>query len=198
MPLGSVCKRRQGSVYPARIVLAYQQQRGSLCPACCAVHWGAVCRQRQGPFCPACTVSSVVCKQQQGSLCPAFCTGPQVRFATGGKDEEQLPPYRLTFPLEAEGQGEEDGAAATPSGRDAQEGGAGGDRSRGGGSDGAGALVASTSGGGGTKKKELLVESYVPPDPGPYPEDKPRTNSVRFTAVQTEAIMSGAVLLLLL
>uniref|UniRef100_A0A7S3R311 Intron-binding protein aquarius n=1 Tax=Dunaliella tertiolecta TaxID=3047 RepID=A0A7S3R311_DUNTE len=115
----------------------------------------------------------------------------EVRFATGGKDEEQLPPYRLTFPLEAEGQGEEDGAAATPSGRDAQEGGAGGDRSRGGGSDGAGALVASTSGGGGTKKKELLVESYVPPDPGPYPEDKPRTNSVRFTAVQTEAIMSG-------
>jgi len=36
------------------------------------------------------------------------------------------------------------------------------------------------------------VESYVPPDPGPYPEDKPRTNTVRFTPVQVEAIMSGA------
>jgi hypothetical protein len=43
----------------------------------------------------------------------------------------------------------------------------------------------------GPSKKELMVESYVPPDPGPYPEDKPRTNRVRFTPVQTEAIMSG-------
>ncbi|KAF5841175.1 hypothetical protein DUNSADRAFT_14005 [Dunaliella salina] len=130
----------------------------------------------------------------------------EVRFASGGKDEEQLPPYRLTFPMEAEGQGEEDGAtsdapskphqsdgaAAAPSGRDAQGGGVGADRGAGGGSDGAGALVAGSSGvGGSSRKKELLVESYVPPDPGPYPEDKPRTNSVRFTAVQTEAIMSG-------
>ncbi|KAG2495214.1 hypothetical protein HYH03_006820 [Edaphochlamys debaryana] len=38
---------------------------------------------------------------------------------------------------------------------------------------------------------ELVVESYVPPDPGPYPQDQPRRNAVRFTPVQVEAIASG-------
>lgn len=35
------------------------------------------------------------------------------------------------------------------------------------------------------------MEAYVPPDPGPYPQDQPRTNRVRFTPVQVEAIMAG-------
>lgn len=39
--------------------------------------------------------------------------------------------------------------------------------------------------------KGLRVESYSPPDPGPYPQDRPATNSVRFTPVQVEAIRSG-------
>ncbi|GFP96301.1 intron-binding protein aquarius [Phtheirospermum japonicum] len=40
-------------------------------------------------------------------------------------------------------------------------------------------------------KVELLVEAYVPPDPGPYPQDQPKQNSVRFTPTQVEAITSG-------
>lgn len=39
--------------------------------------------------------------------------------------------------------------------------------------------------------KTLLVESYVPPDPGPYPKDRPNLNTVRFTPVQVEAIHKG-------
>ncbi|KAL6557906.1 hypothetical protein OROMI_018256 [Orobanche minor] len=38
---------------------------------------------------------------------------------------------------------------------------------------------------------ELVVEAYVPPDPGPYPQDQPKQNSVRFTPTQVEAIISG-------
>lgn len=37
----------------------------------------------------------------------------------------------------------------------------------------------------------LTAQSYTPPDPGPYPQDKPPENSVRFTPVQVEAIKSG-------
>jgi hypothetical protein len=32
--------------------------------------------------------------------------------------------------------------------------------------------------------QRLIAESYAPPDPGPYPQDKPPENSVRFTPVQ--------------
>ena len=32
--------------------------------------------------------------------------------------------------------------------------------------------------------KTLIAESYAPPDPGPYPQDKPPENQVRFTPVQ--------------
>lgn len=31
----------------------------------------------------------------------------------------------------------------------------------------------------------------MPPDPGPYPEDQPLRNSVRFTPAQVAAILSG-------
>ncbi|KAL5982160.1 hypothetical protein ACLOJK_016229 [Asimina triloba] len=40
-------------------------------------------------------------------------------------------------------------------------------------------------------KESLIVEAYVPPDPGPYPQDKPKQNSVRFTPTQVGAIISG-------
>lgn len=33
-------------------------------------------------------------------------------------------------------------------------------------------------------KDQLIVEAYTPPDPGPYPQDQPRQNSVRFTPTQ--------------
>lgn len=35
--------------------------------------------------------------------------------------------------------------------------------------------------------KPLIVESYTPPNPGPYPQDRRRTNSIRFTPVQVQA-----------
>ncbi|KAK9820367.1 hypothetical protein WJX72_009525 [[Myrmecia] bisecta] len=39
--------------------------------------------------------------------------------------------------------------------------------------------------------KKLVVDSYRPADPGPYPQDQPPENPVRFTPVQVEAIKSG-------
>lgn len=35
-----------------------------------------------------------------------------------------------------------------------------------------------------SEKEKLLVEAYRPPDPGPYPQDQPKQNSVRFTPTQ--------------
>lgn len=43
----------------------------------------------------------------------------------------------------------------------------------------------------GALQERLVVETYVPPDPGPYPQDKPKQNSVRFTPTQVGAIISG-------
>ncbi|KAK8946189.1 hypothetical protein KSP40_PGU019610 [Platanthera guangdongensis] len=40
-------------------------------------------------------------------------------------------------------------------------------------------------------KEEIIVEAYIPADPGPYPQDKPKQNSVRFTPTQVGAIISG-------
>ena len=31
------------------------------------------------------------------------------------------------------------------------------------------------------EKEKLIVEAYMPSDPGPYPQDQPRQNSFRFT-----------------
>ncbi|XP_052182248.1 uncharacterized protein LOC127794949 [Diospyros lotus] len=42
-----------------------------------------------------------------------------------------------------------------------------------------------------TEREKLIVEAYVPPDPGPYPQDQPKQNSVRFTPIQVGAITSG-------
>ena len=33
-------------------------------------------------------------------------------------------------------------------------------------------------------KPKLIAEAYTPPDPGPYPQDKPPENAVCFTPVQ--------------
>ncbi|KAL5760333.1 hypothetical protein ACOSQ2_019171 [Xanthoceras sorbifolium] len=41
------------------------------------------------------------------------------------------------------------------------------------------------------EKEQLIVEAYIPPDPGPYPQDQPKQNSVRFTPTQIGAIISG-------
>eukprot|EP00741_Cyanophora_paradoxa_P007305 tig00001098_g7066.t1 len=41
------------------------------------------------------------------------------------------------------------------------------------------------------KDQPIVAEPYLPPDPGPYPQDIPRQNKVPFTPVQLEAIKSG-------
>ncbi|KAH0981776.1 hypothetical protein GBA52_008953 [Prunus armeniaca] len=41
------------------------------------------------------------------------------------------------------------------------------------------------------EKEKIVVEAYTPPDPGPYPQDQPKKNSVRFTPTQVGAIISG-------
>ena len=40
-------------------------------------------------------------------------------------------------------------------------------------------------------ERELVAEAYRPVDPGPYPQDVPRVNRVRFTPMQVEAIRAG-------
>lgn len=35
-----------------------------------------------------------------------------------------------------------------------------------------------------SQREKLIVETYVPADPGPYPQDKPKQNTVRFTPTQ--------------
>ncbi|GAB2295857.1 hypothetical protein Dimus_030008 [Dionaea muscipula] len=51
--------------------------------------------------------------------------------------------------------------------------------------------VTSRNDAGAAVREELIVEAYNPPDPGPYPQDKPKQNSVRFTPTQIGAIISG-------
>jgi hypothetical protein len=36
--------------------------------------------------------------------------------------------------------------------------------------------------------QKLIAESYTPPNPGPYPQDKPPENQVRFTPVQVGSL----------
>lgn len=40
-------------------------------------------------------------------------------------------------------------------------------------------------------RDRIIVNSYRPPNPGPYPEDMPPRNTVRFTPAQIDAIRSG-------
>ena len=43
----------------------------------------------------------------------------------------------------------------------------------------------------GTLTEDVVVTHYDPPNPGPYTEDQPPKNKVRFTPVQIEAVRSG-------
>ena len=40
------------------------------------------------------------------------------------------------------------------------------------------------------KKQEIVVEPYLPPSPGPYPEDKPKQNAIPFTSSQVIIILT--------
>lgn len=49
------------------------------------------------------------------------------------------------------------------------------------------------------QKERLIIETYTPPDPGPYPQDQPKQNSVRFTPTQVHsAIQINYILSLLI
>ncbi|XP_024517313.1 RNA helicase aquarius [Selaginella moellendorffii] len=104
----------------------------------------------------------------------------EVKFVTpdGDVDESPAPPFRVTFPKSNTKTAIEEIA----DGNDTKV-----KRSR----------KRKASSGNGTADSEtavqeaIIVESYVPPDPGPYPQDQPKQNSVRFTPVQIEAIKSG-------
>lgn len=37
------------------------------------------------------------------------------------------------------------------------------------------------------QKEKLIIETYTPPDPGPYPQDQPKQNTVRFTPTQVHS-----------
>lgn len=43
----------------------------------------------------------------------------------------------------------------------------------------------------GSASSSLMVSTYKPPNPGPYPVDAPKLNKIRFTPAQVEAIASG-------
>lgn len=43
----------------------------------------------------------------------------------------------------------------------------------------------------GSEREKIYVDAYVPADPGPYPQDQPKQNSVRFTPTQIGAVISG-------
>lgn len=96
--------------------------------------------------------------------------GWELEFVNGSRSERLERPFRITFP---------------PLKEEEAEGGSKGKRKAGEAADGeAGGAAAAPA-------RKLVVESYTPRDPGPYPEDLPPQNSVRFTPVQTQAIMSG-------
>jgi intron-binding protein aquarius len=40
-------------------------------------------------------------------------------------------------------------------------------------------------------KETVVITPYIPVNPGPYPQDQPRKNAVKFTPVQTRAIRAG-------
>ncbi|KAK4424856.1 RNA helicase aquarius [Sesamum alatum] len=96
----------------------------------------------------------------------------QVRFinSDGTENLQPCPPFRIKFPKNLEGKVHALPAnvTSTKSSEDA-----------------------SCMEDGHSDKLELVVEAYVPPDPGPYPQDQPKQNSVRFTPTQVEAIISG-------
>ena len=45
--------------------------------------------------------------------------------------------------------------------------------------------------GGGADGETVTAQAYTRPDPGPFPEDRPRRNGVRFTPMQVEAVRAG-------
>ena len=89
-----------------------------------------------------------------------FCLFLQVSFvdANGKEDLAPVAPFRVTFPKVYMTSSKSSGSKR----KEIRSGGADGN----------------------VEKASIIVQAYVPPDPGPYPQDKPKQNSVRFTPVQ--------------
>ncbi len=85
---------------------------------------------------------------------------------------QPVPPFRVTFPVGSAPAAEAPSASAAAGPAAATAAAA------------AGPASASSAAAAGPGPGELHVESYVPPNPGPYPQDQPRRNAVRFTPVQ--------------
>ncbi|KAG2449906.1 hypothetical protein HYH02_000012 [Chlamydomonas schloesseri] len=101
----------------------------------------------------------------------------KVAFVNNSGKPVPAPPFRVTFPTaplpeDASTSGAEAAAAAVEAAA-------------------AGTFAAPSGDPANPAPGEMVVEAYVPPDPGPYPQDQPRRNAVRFTPVQVEAIASG-------
>ncbi|GFR52139.1 hypothetical protein Agub_g14654, partial [Astrephomene gubernaculifera] len=106
----------------------------------------------------------------------------KVSFVNRSGGPKPVPPFRVTFPTEPPAATGPEDAPATSSGAAA----AAADTAP-----SSSSAPAATPAPASPAPGELLVESYVPPNPGPYPQDQPRRNAVRFTPVQVEAIASG-------
>ncbi|KAL4443940.1 hypothetical protein ABPG75_011677 [Micractinium tetrahymenae] len=95
--------------------------------------------------------------------------GWEIEFRNASRSPALERPFRITFPPLKE-EAEQGGKAGKRKAADAEGEGEAGEAAAG---------------------RKLVVESYTPVDPGPYPQDLPPQNRVRFTPVQTQAIMSG-------
>jgi intron-binding protein aquarius len=103
-------------------------------------------------------------------------------------ESEARPPFRLTFPsfaIEEENNFAADGAGGE---KEAEDDASGKNKKKGKRKAGQEEPEPSPSA---PKLPTIIAESYALPDPGPYPQDAPPLNTVRFTPVQTEAILSG-------
>ncbi|CAN6486639.1 unnamed protein product [Victoria cruziana] len=89
----------------------------------------------------------------------------------GTEDLHPAPPFRIRIPKALKGDGHEVSDVNMPNSTNAAD--------------------AGNSANMAARKEKIIVESYVPPDPGPYPQDQPKKNTVRFTPIQVEAIISG-------
>ncbi|KAF3788553.1 Intron-binding protein aquarius [Nymphaea thermarum] len=89
----------------------------------------------------------------------------------GAEDLHPAPPFRIRLPKSLKGHGQEVSGVDKPNSVKAAN------------ADNSTSMAAS--------KEKIIVEAYVPPDPGPYPQDQPKKNTVRFTPIQVEAIISG-------
>ena len=103
--------------------------------------------------------------------------GYKVEFVNKSRSEALQPPFRIAFPPSQQAAA----ASAAPAAKGKRKAAEAASEQQPRQQEQAAAAEAPT----------LVVESYTPTDPGPYPQDQPPQNAVRFTPVQTQAVLSG-------